>query len=86
MNHPGGRKLFFVSIVQRSIPTNGEQASYFREKLDAMRKYLATTGLDYVQKPSDVEAARSGTPHVVIALIYAKLRTCCVSAVSTTRR
>jgi len=33
-----------------------------------MRKYLATIDLRYVQKPSDIDAARSGTPHVVIAV------------------
>ena len=55
-------------IVQRSVPAKGEQASYFREKLDATRKYLAHIGLAYVQQPSDIEAARSGVPHVVIAV------------------
>jgi len=55
-------------IAQRSTPSRGEQAGYFREKLDGMKKYLAATGLNHVQKPSDVDAARSGTPHVVIAV------------------
>jgi len=55
-------------IQQVSIPASGEQASYFRQKLDAMRKYLATNDLEYVQKPADIDAARSGIPRVVIAV------------------
>lgn len=55
-------------IKQHSVPISPEQANYFRQKLDAMRKYLATIDLRYVQKPSDIDAARSGTPHVVIAV------------------
>jgi membrane dipeptidase len=55
-------------IEQRSVPASGGQASYFREKLDAMRRYLATIGLAYVQNPADIDAARSGEPHVVIAV------------------
>jgi membrane dipeptidase len=55
-------------IQQRSAPASGEQASFFREKLDAMRKHLATIGLGYVQNPTDIDAARSGVPHVVIAV------------------
>ena len=55
-------------IEQRSVPARGEQADYFRQNLDAMRGYLAKIGLDYVQKPADIDAARSGVPHVVIAL------------------
>jgi membrane dipeptidase len=55
-------------IKQRSVPAPGEQASYFRRKLDAMRGYLAKAGLEYVQSPADIDAARSGTPHVVIAV------------------
>ena len=55
-------------ITQRSVPASGEQASYFRKKLNAMRAYLAQIDLAYVQNPGDIDAARSGTPHVVIAV------------------
>ena len=55
-------------IKQQSTPAPGEQASYFRQKLDTMRKYLAGIELAYVQKPADIDSARSGTPHVVIAV------------------
>ena len=55
-------------IKQQSVPAPGEQAGHFRQKLDAMRRYLAATGLGYVQTPADIDAARSGTPHVVIAV------------------
>jgi membrane dipeptidase len=55
-------------IQQRSAPGSGEQSAYFREKLEAMRKLLASTGLAYVQKPADIDAARAGAPHVVIAV------------------
>jgi len=33
-----------------------------------MRKYLAGVDLAYVQNPADIDSARSGTPHVVIAV------------------
>ena len=36
-------------IQQRSTPASGEQAGYFREKLNAMRAHLATIGLGHVQ-------------------------------------
>lgn len=55
-------------ISQRSAPDKGEQVSYFSQRLDRMRKYLASIGLGYVQQPADIDAARSGTPHVVIAV------------------
>jgi membrane dipeptidase len=54
-------------IEQRSTPAKGEQASYFRQGLDRMRKYLAADGLRYVQQPADIDAAKGGVPHVVIA-------------------
>jgi membrane dipeptidase len=55
-------------MEQRSVPANGEQANYLRQKLDAMREYLAKNDLDYVRNPADIDAARSGAPHVVIAV------------------
>jgi membrane dipeptidase len=55
-------------ISQRSEPKKGEQANYLRQSVDRMRKYLASDGLGYVQQPADIDAARSGAPHVVIAL------------------
>jgi len=55
-------------IEQRSAPAQGEQASYFSRSLDRMRKYLASDGLGYVQQLADIDAARRGTPHVVIAV------------------
>jgi len=55
-------------IEQRSVPASGDQANHLRKKLDAMRSYLATIDLGFVQKPSDIEAARSGMPHVVISV------------------
>jgi membrane dipeptidase len=55
-------------IEQRSIPASGEQARYFRQRLEWMRKYLASIDLGYVQKPADIDAARAGAPHVVIAV------------------
>jgi membrane dipeptidase len=33
-----------------------------------MRRYLATTGLDVVQTPADIDAARAGKPQIVIAV------------------
>lgn len=55
-------------IQQRIVPASGAQASYLREKLDAMRAYLAKDELRFVESPADIDAARSGTPHVVIAV------------------
>ena len=61
-----GRTRF--GIEQRSTPASGEQAAYFRRWLDIMRKYLAGIDLPHVRSPADIDAARSGTPHVVIAI------------------
>ena len=58
---PGGLK-------QRRVPKSGEQASELRKNLDSMRAYLTRFGLGYVKGPADIDAARSGTPHVVIAV------------------
>src|SRR5215831_1672521 len=55
-------------IEQVRVPASGTQAPYFREKLDAMRAYLAKDGLPFVESPADIEAARSGVPRVVIAV------------------
>lgn len=55
-------------IRQRRVPKSGEQASELRKNLDSMRAYLTRFGLGYVQNPADIDAARSGTPHVVIAV------------------
>jgi membrane dipeptidase len=55
-------------IEQTREPVPGAQASYFREKLDAMRGYLAKDELRFVQSPADIDAARSGIPHVVLAV------------------
>ena len=55
-------------IEQQSVPAGGEQASYFRERLAAVRKYLWGIDLRYVQGAPDIDAARSGSPRVVIAL------------------
>lgn len=55
-------------IEQRAVPGNGEQAAFFRQKLAFMRNYLQQYGLNYVQVPADIDAARAGTPHVVIAI------------------
>ncbi len=55
-------------IQQRAVPAYGEQADSFRQGLDRMRKYLASVGLRHVEVPADIDAARAGTPHVVIAL------------------
>jgi membrane dipeptidase len=55
-------------IEQASTPAAGDQAVLFRERLARMRRYLATTRLDFVQTPADVDAARGGKPHVVIAV------------------
>lgn len=55
-------------IQQSGSPASGEQAAYFRQSLDRMREYLARNGLKYVATPGDIDAARSGTPHVVIAV------------------
>jgi hypothetical protein len=43
-------------IEQRSVPASGEQASYFRQRLDTVREYLKAHGLGYVQKPADIDA------------------------------
>ena len=55
-------------IQQRATPGPGEQTSYLRENLAAMLRRLANLGLGHVQKPADIDAARAGTPQVVIAL------------------
>ncbi len=55
-------------VKQRRVPKSGEQASDFRQNLDSMRAYLAKIGLRYAQNPADIDAARSGTPHAVIAV------------------
>lgn len=55
-------------IVQRSTPGTGDQARYVAQRLAAMQKYLASTGLAHVRTPADIDAARAGTPHVVIAV------------------
>ena len=55
-------------IKQRSVPASGAQAGYLREKLDAMRAYLAKDELHFVESPADIDAARSGSPRVVIAV------------------
>jgi len=57
-----------TGIQQRATPTAGEQSAYLLEKLSWMRAYLAKTGLDFVQSAADIDAARRGTPRVVIAL------------------
>jgi len=56
------------SIRQRSVPARGAQASYVRERLNMMRSDLAAIGLDCAQNAADIDAARSGVPHVVIAV------------------
>lgn len=55
-------------IKQRTFPASGAQATYLREKLDAMRAYLSKDELHFVESPADVDAALSGTPRVVIAV------------------
>ena len=55
-------------IKQTSTPAPGQQAAYFREGLARMRRYLATTGLDFVRSPADIDAAKAGKPQVVIAV------------------
>lgn len=55
-------------IKQRSVPSEGAQAGYFFDKLDAMRAYLARDELHLVEGPADIDAALSGSPRVVIAL------------------
>lgn len=55
-------------IMQRSIPGRGDQSRYVRQKLAEMKKYLAANDLAHVDKPSDIDAARSGKPQVVIAM------------------
>lgn len=55
-------------IEQRGTPASGEQAVYFRQGLDRMRTYLAKNEIRHVESPGDIDAARSGIPHVVIAL------------------
>jgi len=55
-------------IKQQSVPESGAQAAYFREKLTAMRDYLAKDGLHFVETPADIDAASSGSPRVVIAV------------------
>ena len=57
-----------TGIAQRATPGRGEQSRYVAQRLDAMRRYLASTGLAHVQKATDIDAARAGTPHVVIAV------------------
>ena len=56
------------SIRQRSVPPSGAQANYVRERLDMMRRDLAAIGLDCARNAADIDAARSGVPHVVIAV------------------
>ena len=55
-------------IQQRSVPASGAQAGYLREKLAAMRAYLAKDELHFVGTPADIDAALSGSPRVVIAV------------------
>src|SRR5436190_517648 len=57
-----------TGIKQRATPGPGEQSAYLLEKLSSMRAYLGKIGLDFVQSAADIDAARSGTPRVVIAL------------------
>jgi len=55
-------------IKQQSVPGPGAQAAYFREKLAAMRAYLARDELRFVETPADIDAASAGAPRVVIAV------------------
>ena len=55
-------------IVQRSAPLRGDQSRYVRQKFEDMKRYLARNDLAIVEKPADIEAARSGAPRVVIAV------------------
>ena len=55
-------------IKQQSVPESGTQAGYFREKLAAMRAYLAKDDLRFVATPADIDAAAAGAPRVVIAV------------------
>lgn len=54
-------------IQQRSVPESGAQAAYFRERLGMMQRDLAAGGLDCVRNAADIDAARAGVPHVVVA-------------------
>ena len=45
---------------QRIVPASGAQAAYLREKLDAMRAYLAKDELRFVETSADIDAARVG--------------------------
>lgn len=55
-------------IQQHSTPARGEQSRYVRRKFAEIRKYLTGIALQHVEKPADVEASRTGTPRVVIAV------------------
>src|SRR5207244_1615159 len=55
-------------IVQRSTPLRGDQSLYVRQKLEEMKRYLARNELAIVDKPADIDAARAGSPRVVIAV------------------
>jgi membrane dipeptidase len=57
-----------LGIEQRSTPGPGEQALYLGQRLARIRKKLASEGLDCVQVPADIEAARAGSPRVVLTL------------------
>jgi membrane dipeptidase len=55
-------------IEQKATPGPGEQGRYFRRELERMRDYLAARDLAYVRGPADIDAARAGSPRVVIAV------------------
>lgn len=55
-------------IVQRATPGRGDQARYARQKLAEVKKYLAANDLAHVERPADIDAARTGKPQVVIAM------------------
>ena len=57
-----------LGIEQRAAPGPGEQATYLSQRWASVRQQLASEGLDYVQVPADVDAARAGSPRVVLAL------------------
>ena len=57
-----------LGIEQKSVPAGGEQAGYFRKRLALVREHLASIDLPYVRDTSDVDAARSGSPRIVIAI------------------
>jgi membrane dipeptidase len=57
-----------AGIKQFKEPVSGDQIAYFRQKLSIMRSYLSHTGLEFVQTPADIDAARAGAPHVAITL------------------